>query len=204
MTEGRPQPDIEVLDDERPPSALQQWATRTLRRPLVRAAIAVPLAVVLVGAWSVLPRDQPVPVDDGSSAAADTPPGLRPPPPRGRESPTGSWRVADDLSIRTGPRGHTIVFSATNGGARAKDPRELEVTGGFVDRPGLTYVSTCAAVERSPGGYRTIRGSIGPRRTVLVRCRDVTAYGGRTAWIDPTSVVVRRKPCESEASSLPM
>ncbi|CAA9397606.1 MAG: hypothetical protein AVDCRST_MAG47-3216 [uncultured Nocardioidaceae bacterium] len=198
-------PEVEVLDTERPPSAVQQWVEARLRHPAAKAAVAVVAALVLLGAWSVLPEDEPKAEADAEAvAAADTPPGLRPPPARGRESGTGSWQVADDLAIRTGPRGHSVTFTATNRGAEPQDPGQLEVTGAFVDRVGLVYRAACSAAVRRARGYRTIQGDVGPTKTVLVRCTDVTKYGGRTAWIDPSSVTVRLIPCESDASSLPM
>ena len=195
-------PEMEVLDTERPPGAFQQWATRVLRRRLVRASVAIVAALSLVGVWATLPRDQPASRAD-AVAGGETPPGLRPPPARGRESATGTWQV-DDLAVRTGHHGHTVTFTATNRGGETQDPRDLEVTGTFVDRPGLAYAGSCAAAEPAGDGYRTIRGVIDPGDKVLVRCKDVTRYGGRTAWIDPSSVTVRRIPCESEGSPLPM
>jgi hypothetical protein len=97
-----------------------------------------------------------------------------------------------------------VTFTATNRGTEAQDPSQLEVTGAFVDRPGLTFRASCSGTERSPRGYRRISGDVRPSRAVLVRCTDVTKYGGRTAWIDPSPVTVRRIPCESGGSSLPM
>ena len=197
-------PEVEVLDTERPPGAVQQWVAATLRRPVGRAAAAVVAALVLVGLWSTLPEDEPkAAAETDAVALAEAPPGLRPPPARGRAATTGSWQVADDLAIRSGPRGHSVTFTATNGGGEPQDPSQLEVTGAFVDRPGLTYRATCSGAQRTERGYRTIEGTVRPTRTVLVRCTDVTRYGGRTAWIDPSSVTVRI-PCESEGSSLPM
>ena len=197
-------PEVEVLDTERPPGAVQQWVTATLRRPAGRAAAAVVAALVLVGVWATLPEDEPdAAAETDAVALAEAPPGLRPPPARGRAATTGSWQVAD-LAVRSGPRGHLVTFRATNGGGEAQDPSQLEVTGAFVDRPGLVYRATCSRAELTRRGYRAIEGTVRPTRTVLVRCTDVTRYGGRTAWIDPSSVTVRRIPCESEGSSLPM
>ena len=203
--EPEDRPEVEVLDTERPPGAVQLWVESRLRHPAAKAAVAGVAALVLLGAWSVLPKDEPARAAGGDPvAAADTPPGLRPPPARGRQAGTGTWQVADDLAIRTGPRGHSVTFTATNRGAEPQDPGRLEVTGAFVDRAGLVYRATCSAAERRARGYRTVQGDVGPRKTVLVRCTDVTKYGGRTAWIDPSTVTVRRIPCESESSSLPM
>lgn len=203
--DGGDRPEVEVLDTGRPPGALQRWLSSTLRRPAARAALAVAVALVLAGVWTMLPSDEPPAAADAEpTVGADDAPGLRPPPARGRESPTGDWRVAEDLAVRSGPRGHTVTFSATNRGVERQDPRDLEVTAEFVDRPGLTYRATCAAVRRTPQGHRPLRGTVRPQKTVLVRCRDATRYGGDTAWIDPSSIAVRRIPCESEASSLPM
>jgi hypothetical protein len=203
--DGRDRPEVEVLDTGRPPGALQRWMSGALRRPAARAALAVGVALVLAGVWSTLPGDEPTPAADVEpTVAGDEVPGLRPPPARGREPSTGDWRIAEDLAVRSGPRGHTITFSATNGGVEPQDPRDLEVTAEFVDRPGLTYRGTCAAVRRTPQGYRPLRGTVKPQQPVLVRCRDVTQYDGDTAWIALSSITVRRIPCESEASSLPM
>ena len=198
-------PEIEVLDTERPPGPVARWVTGALRRPVARVAVAAVAALVLIGVWTTRPQEEPAATADAEQVAGtDAPPGLRPPPARGREEATGSWQVADDLAIRSGPRGHTVTFTATNRGADDQDPRQLEVTGAFVDRPGLVYRGSCSAAERTRDGYRKIRRAVAPQETVLVRCSDVTRYGGRTAWIDPASVTVRRIPCESEGSSLPM
>jgi hypothetical protein len=206
MESGRPdRPEVEVLDTERPPGALQQWVSRMLGRPVVRATVAVVAVLALVGVWITLPGDEPEAAADAEEAAApDTPPGPRPPPARGRQSPTGSWQVADDLAIRSGPKGHVVTFSAVNGGATAQDPADLEVVAGFVDRAYLQYRATCSGVRLAGRDAPRFRRLVEPGQEVFVRCRDTTRYGGRTAWIDPSSVTVRRTPCESEGDALPL
>ena len=203
--DGRDRPEVEVLDTGRPPGAWQRWMSSTLRRPAARAAMAVAVAPVLAGVWTTLPGEEPTTAADAEPAVGGhDAPGLRPPPARGREPSTGDWRIAEDLAVRSGPRGHTVTFTATNRGAEPQDPRDLEVTAEFIDQPGLTYRATCASAKRTDRGDRTVRRTVAPGRSVPVRCTDVTGYGGTTGWIDPGSITVRRIPCESEASSLPM
>lgn len=204
--DGSDRPEVEVLDTGRPQGRLQEWMSATLRRPAARAALAVAAgALVVAGVWTTLSGDEPTAAADAEPAVgADGAPGLRPPPARGRESSTGDWRIAEDLAVRSGPRGHTVTFSATNRGTERLDPRDLEVTADFIDQPGLTYRATCALAKQNKSGDRTLRSSVAPGRSVLVRCTDVTGYGGTTGWIDPSSITVRRIPCESEASSLPL
>lgn len=162
-------------------------------------------ALVVVGVWTMLPRtDGPAPADAEPAAAADTPPGLRPPPARGRESTTGSWQVVENFAVRSGPKGHTVLFTATNRGSEAADPGDLQVTAGYLGRPALDYRATCLAVDPRWQGPRTLTDTVEPRRTVVIRCRDTTRYAGAPPALDRSSIEVRRVPCESEGSSLPM
>lgn len=211
MQSARPdRPEMEVLETGRPAGALARWLQKVFGRRRVHVAVtAVTAATVgLVGAATmsatVLDADRTDDARDERSSSAGTPPGLRPPPPRGRESPTGRWLVAQDLAIRSGPGGHVVTFSAVNNGTTAADPRELEVVGGFVDREHLEYTAVCAGVELAGRGAPRFRGIVDPGRRVFVRCRDTTPYGGRTAWIDPGSVTVRRTETAWEGAAVPM
>lgn len=197
--------EMEVLTTGDPPSALRAWIERQLVRPGVRAALVMVLAVVLIGVWTSLPKDDRNSATNTEEAPiAEAPPGLRPPPPRGRESPTGDWQVANDVAITSGPKGHVVTFSAFNAGATAQDPADLQVVGAFVDRDDLDYVARCAGVDLDARGGPRFDGLVEPGYKVFVRCRDVTRYGGRAAWIDPGSITVRKVPCESEEPTVPM
>ena len=194
-------PHVEVLDTGRPPGVLERWLRTWSFAGKVASASAV--ALLTGGGWFVLASHGPAAEDDVSvDEAPVVAPGLRPPPARGREAGSGSWRVSQDVSIRSGPRGHTITFFAANKGTEPQDPARFRVAAGFVDREGLDYRATCAAVRLTSRGYRPRTSLVQPDEEVFVRCTDTTRYGRAVAWIDPKSVVVSTEPCE-ESRSLP-
>lgn len=198
---------MEVLDSEREPSRLERWAGAVLGRPAGMAIAAVTVILVLAGLWVAYS-----PGGGGSSVSADAEadeasastgsPGLRPAPVLGRQGEDGSsWRVARDVSVRSGPRGHTVTFFAVNLGPRSQDPRALQVDAEFVDRPKLTYEASCVGVELTPRGHETLRGDVAAGERVFVRCSDKTKYPAAPARIDTASVTVRTVPCDGSGGS---
>ena len=201
MNDSRPGPDrpaVEVLDTGRPPGALERRMTALLQHRGAKAAGVVGVLLIGGGTWAVVGSEEPVAegTDAVEPASAEVPPGLRPPPASGRESGTGTWKVTQDVSIRSGPNGHTITFLAVNGGTEPQDPTRFQVAAGFVDRPRLDYQASCAGVKLSPDGYRPLRKPVRPGQEVFVRCVDTTEYGAKVAWIDPKTVLVSTEQCE--------
>lgn len=196
---------MEVLETGRPPNALERSARALLRRRGVRAGLAVGALLLLAGGWVVHATDDSPP--SATAEAEETgamitgSPGLRPAPAYGRRGVESTWKVAPDVSVRSGPRGHTVTFFAVNRGPEAQDPHELRVGAAFVDRPRLEYQAACAGVEPAASGYRPLRGKVPAGERVLVRCTDTTEYDGAPARIDPASVVVRTTPCEDAGRS---
>lgn len=183
-------PDMEVLDTEPAPSALRVWTEAQLARRGVRSGLAVTAALLIGVALAVVPgeRREPALSSDGTAPArADQ----HPESPTDRAPSTGPWRVADDLAVFSGPRGHVVTFSAWNGGPAPEDPAGLEVTGGFVDRDDLEYTARCDGVDLDARGGPRFHGLVVPGYKVFVRCRDVTRYAGEVAWIDLNSITVR-------------
>ena len=204
---GPERPSAEVLDTGRPPGAVERWAGSLLQGRGAKVVGVIGVLLLGAGAWSVVAADDPdSPAAEGTGpvepASADAPPGLRPPPARGREATTGTWKVTQDVAIRSSPKGHTVTFLAVNGGTEPQDPTRFQVSGGFVDRPGLDYQASCAGVELSPDGYRPLRKPVKPGQEVFVRCVDTTRYGAKVAWLDPKTVLVTTEPCE-ESGGLP-
>ncbi len=204
--DGPDRPEVEVLDTERPPGAFEQWLASAFRRREARIGAAALVAIALIGVWVTLPGEEPEATAEQETVAGDSaPPGLRPPPARGREFPTGDWRVTTDtIVIRSGPIGPTVSFIATNKGTEKRDPTQLEVTAGFVDRPGSTFRAGCSGVEPVPGKFRPLSDPVKPQDSVHVRCQSSTRHHPQTPTIDFATIEVRLIPCESEQSTLPM
>ena len=204
MEPNRPeQPPMEVLESEREPSRLERWAGALLRTRGRRVGVAT--VVLLAGGGLVASqadRDAGADAEPADAQAAVTATGLRPAPAIGRQgADTSSWRVGRDVSVRSGPRGHTVTFFAVNLGPQAQDPRAIQVDAEFVDRPRLTYEASCAGVERTPRGHQPLRGDVAAGDRVLVRCSDETKYPAAPARIDTASVTVRTTPCDGSGRS---
>lgn len=193
-------PPMEVLDDERPPTFFERHVAPLVQSRAARAGVAVAGVLLLLGAWAVAG-----PVEDGADQAEAAPaagpiepPGLRPPPFRGRESSAGPWRVRGEVATRSGPNGNTFTFRASNTGSTPADPRDLQVEAGYLDRPEAVYTVACVGVRRTDDGVRSLKTLVAPGRTVSVQCVDAPEEP-EPPRMAPLVVTVTTARCEDSA-----
>lgn len=190
---------MEVLDTERPPSAVERWVRPLLDRRGARPAIAAGV-VLLLGVWvaTSLGDESRVEARSEGAGVAVGAPGLRTPPEGARRSGTAPWQVRGDVVITRSPKGNTFTFVAVNGGTEPEDARDLQVEAGYLDRPEAVYAVACVGVERTPNGARARRALVDPGDRVLLRCKD-PRRSGEPARVTPMVTTVAKKPCEDSA-----
>jgi len=200
---AEPPPD-EVLSTGRPPGPAERWARSLLARSGFRAAMGAGLLALVLVAWFVVSsRDEPAASAGKQTAAPVSAPGLRPAPLRGPPEFRSPWKVRGDVSIRRGPHGSTLTFHAVNGGSAAAWPSNIRVDARFLDRQGLIYQAHCLGIRPTAHGPSVVEGGVAPGAEVLVRCTDITHYGGSPARLAAWTVHVTAVPCHAEAGRQP-
>ena len=198
MEPNRPdQPQIEVMDTGHPPSRLERWASSLAQRRGVKLGGALVAALLVVGLWVVFtPEEEPAQAETDAAKAPSRSTGIQVVPPQGRPVESSPWKVSREVVVKRGPDGSTVTFHVANRSSQPQDPRVISVSASFVNRPTLTYSSSCESVQIVPPGHQPVHRKVAPGQRVLVRCTDTTKYAGAPARIDRKTVVVKTTPCE--------